>query len=158
MSEQFKTADLALPYHTIPRIDERFMLQEDSYVDILLPSMGNEPSRLRLHDIHERWIRAIDLSAYIGYLPEADDMTDAPYGAFDDFELGEEFFIGRDHNPNHLPVLDKKTVSRSHLGITLSIGECGLILALKDLGSHNGTEIVRNNTLQPFDAAEPVLV
>lgn len=147
MSEHFPTSDLALPYHAIPRIDEQFVVNPESHVDILLPGTINDRARLRLHDINDRWIQAIDLSAYRGYAPEGEALMQAPHGAFDDFELGEEFVIGRDHNPDNLPCLDSLTVSREHLRITVSLGEHGIVLAIKDLGSRNGTEIVMNDTL-----------
>lgn len=150
MPERYPTADLALPYHAIPRVDEAFVVGPASYVDLLLPSTANHRARLRLHDITERWIQAIDLSAHAGYVPEGDALLEAPYGAFDTFELDETFIVGRDHNPDNLPALNSLTVSREHLGLRVSLGSCGLILAIKDLGSHNGTEIIPNDTLTPY--------
>ena len=150
MSEQYPTADLALPYHAIPRVDQQFVVDQDSYLDVMLPSTTNHLARLRLHDINDRWIQAIDLSAHQGYVPEGEALLSAPHGAFDSFDLDEEFVIGRDHNPDNLPVLNSLTVSRAHLSLRVSLGECGLILAIKDLSSHNGTEIVMNETLRPY--------
>lgn len=147
MSEQFQTSDLALPYHAIKRVDQQFLVTPESYIDIMLPSTANNDARLRLHDINDRWIRAIDLSAYSGYIPEDDSIYDSPQGAFDNFELGQEFIVGRDHNPDNLPSLSSMTVSREHLSLCLSIGAKSLQLAIKDLGSHNGTEIIPNPTV-----------
>ena len=126
------------------------MVGPDSYIDLLLPSTANHRARLRLHDITELWIQAIDHSAHPGYAPEGDALLEAPYGAFDTFELDETFIIGRDHNPDNLSALNSLTVSREHLSLRVSLGSCGLILAIKDLGSHNGTEIVTNDTLVPY--------
>ena len=110
-----------------------------------------------MHDITDRWIRAVDLSAYPGYAPEGDALLEAPYGAFDTFELDEDFIVGRDHNPDNLPALNTLTISREQLSLRVSLGERGLMLAIKDLGSRNGTEIVRNDTLTPYVPLEDIV-
>ena len=154
MSENYPTTDLALSYERVPRVDSSFVVTDESYVDLLLPrENSDERSRLRIFDINERWIRAVDLSEFYR-VPEPDDerFFNAPHAAYDTFELGEEFFIGRHYNPDNLPILNKNVISRKHVGLTLKLGECGLILAVRDtFFSHNGTEIVPNDTLAVLD-------
>lgn len=152
MSENFGTADLEMPYHAIPRVDSHLIMEPDSYVDVLLPSTANLQSKLRLYDVNSRWIRAIDLSDYPYRLPEDDRLLDAPHVVFDEFELGEEIIIGREHNPGNLPILNKNVVSRRHFSLAVSLGNRGIILAIKDLGSHNGTEIAMNNSFTLYEA------
>lgn len=150
MSEHFPTADFDLPYQPIPRVDERFVMEPESYVDLLLPSDANSRSRLRLFDVNDRWIRAVDLSAYPeNCIPSPAGMHDAPQGAFDDFELDYPFFIGRHYNPDNLPILANLTVSREHLSLTVSLGSRGVMLAIRDLHSRNGTVHVKNGSYTP---------
>lgn len=155
MSENSNTADLALSYQPIPRLNEAFYVDESSYVDLMLPSSGSgsERSRLRLYDINDRWIKAVDLSG-LRFVPEHDEpaFLDAPHSVLDNFELDQPFALGRHHNPDNLPILNKNVVSRSHIEITLRMGHHGLILALLDLSSHNGTDLVDNETIQRVDA------
>lgn len=150
MSESLGTADFALSYQTIPRVNERFIMEPNSYVDVMLPSSANERSRLRLYDVNDRWIRAVDLSAYPYRIPEDDDLLEAHYGAFDTFELNEEIVVGREHNPDNLPILNKNVISRRHFSLAVSLGNRGIILAIKDINSHNGTEVLMNDTIVPY--------
>lgn len=151
MSDNIRTADLAFPLEPLPRLNEAFYVDENSYVDLMLPSngSGSERARLRLYDFTDRWIRAADFSGF-RFVPEHDDpeFFTAPHATFDDFELGEPFAIGRHHNPDNLPILNKNVVSRVQLSITVSLGHRGLLLALHDHASHNGTELIMNDTLQ----------
>lgn len=158
MSVNFGTADLEMPYHAIPRVDRRLIMEPESYVDVMLPSTANIQSRLRLYDVNPRWIRAVDLSDYPYRLPDDIEGLDAPRTVFDEFELDEEIIIGREHNPDNLPILDKNVISRRHFSLAVSLGNRGVILAIKDLGSHNGTEIAMNETFHLHEADSFVTV
>lgn len=158
MIEQLGTADLALQYSAIPRVDQHLIMEPNSYVDVMLPSTANHQSRLRLYDVNTRWIRAVDLSEFPYRVPEDDQLLAAPHGLFDEFEFGEEIVVGRENNPDNLPILSKNVISRAHFSLAVSLGNRGIILAIKDLGSHNGTEILMNETLTPYEADSLVAV
>lgn len=157
MSEQ-STYDAG--YSRIERINDRILVTDDTQaLDLLLPHYGLSTHNgltvgalfnfkaLRLNRIDDRSMVASDLSFIAGDHRETSPPMgveyDAPFTPIDLFE-NEPIILGRDtrFNPDNLDILADSRVSRQHLKITPSLGEKGLLLAILDSGSMNGSRLL----------------
>lgn len=147
-------------YAVIERINDHVLITDDTQaIDLLLPHYGLSTHRgialgasfdfktLRLNRIDDRSMVASDLSFVPGdhreILPQLGAEYDAPYMPIDLIE-DEPVVLGRDpqYNLNHLDILADARVSRRHIKLTPSLGEKGLMLAIRDSGSMNGSSLL----------------
>lgn len=147
----------ALAYGKIPRMNDVVSIDTDApnvaHIDIMLPNGFNSAWKaLRLHRIDTRSLVVSDLSSLSTEheldFPVSD--TDFPSMVVDLFP-DEEMVFGRNHNPEHLPILDTVVISRRHFALRPAIGEAGLMLALYDLQSHNGSILRKNPQSEPHN-------